>query len=425
MMHYEEILNGLSDVPISGSPGKMVINGEHSQAVFAVDNPANVFLAASQLGTGRVFVCSHDCYYKWFVEKIGGLEGAFINNVRSWLAKNEDVNDSSIVEAVKLKDDDDLSSYKIILWHGGKSISHKVLENIKEFTFNGGGLFCAMTLWGYLSCNKNKSFQDVPMFNFLHDNLGIILTDDYFGAPTRVSVSKNKAKYSNFRDAIEKVCCSTQEIPNYCDTIDFCINGMARCGITDLNSVEKMKEALLKQCEEKGWSPTPSKKNPVKVQDIKQVAKLLCNCYIQLGEKAPNIDEFPFDFDEPPALMTNVALKLHSKFSERLSTGYYLPAGVEISITVTSGDIKGWKCRIGAHCDILKPQSDYRRWPVCYVIKQLKEELNFKSSFGGIVYFDWYLERIYEFILFYWNLFKPCKWRIGCCHIECCRDTIF
>jgi hypothetical protein len=80
---------------------------------------------------------------------------------------------------------------------------------------------------------------------------------------------------------------------------------------------------------------------------------------------------------------------LTSKFSERLSTGFYLPAGVEISIRVVDGNPKDWKCRIGAHSDVLKPESEYRRWPNCSVVKTLKKELNFKSSFGGLVYFDW------------------------------------
>jgi hypothetical protein len=110
---------------------------------------------------------------------------------------------------------------------------------------------------------------------------------------------------------------------------------------------------------------------------------------VELGEKAPNIQEFPFDFSEEPELLSDVSIRLTSKFSERLSTGFYLPAGVEISIRVVDGNPKDWKCRIGAHSDVLKPESEYRRWPNCSVVKTLKKELNFKSSFGGLVYFDW------------------------------------
>ena len=138
---YEEILNGLSEIPATGSPGIIVVNGENAQAICTGDSPSNVFLAASLLGKGRVFVCAHDCYYKWFVEKIGGLEGDFINKVKIWLSKNESIDDSAIIEATKLKNDTNFSKYKIILWHGGKVISDQVFQNIREYTINGGGLF--------------------------------------------------------------------------------------------------------------------------------------------------------------------------------------------------------------------------------------------------------------------------------------------
>ena len=122
---------------------------------------------------------------------------------------------------------------------------------------------------------------------------------------------------------------------------------------------------------------------------MKQITRLLSNCYIELGEKAPNIEEFPFDFSELPNLLSNVSIRLKSKFSERLSTGYYLPAGVQISIRVTEGNFTGWKCRIGAHSDVLKPESNYKRWPICTTVQNLKKELSFTSPFGGLVYFDW------------------------------------
>jgi hypothetical protein len=386
---YEEILDGLSEIPAPGAPGIMVVNGENSEAVFTGDNPSKVFLAASLFGDGRIFVCGHDCYYRWFVEKSGGLEGAFINNLKNWLNKGEPCDDSSIIESSKIKDDTELSKFKIILWHGARSISKQVYEKIEQFVLSGGSLFCAITLWGYMQNHKNETVKDVQIFNFLKDNTGIILTDKYFGGPTKYQLNKNKARFSNFKTAVDSVCSNVNEISNFCDTIDCCIDNLALCEIHDTDSVERMKHALINQCEAKGWSAIPSKKNPVKLPEVKQITKLLCTCFVELGEKAPNIQEFPFDFSEEPELLSDVTIRLTSKFSERLSTGFYLPAGVEISIRVVDGNPKDWKCRIGAHSDVLKPDSEYRRWPNCSVVKTLKKELNFKSSFGGLVYFDW------------------------------------
>ena len=387
----EEILQGLTEIPATSIPGVMVINGEHSEAVCTGEKSENVFLAASLFGNGRIFACAHDCYYKWFVEKAGDLEGEFINNVKNWLSKGKSIDDSNIIEATKISDKMNLSNFKIIAWHGGKEISDQVYKNIEKFVQNdGGGLFCAITPWGYLQITKKKELTDNQMFNFLKDNAGIILTDRFFKCQARCTVNKNNSQNSNYQTAIDAVCRNTNEISKYCDTIDSSINSMASCDIHDINSISRLKTALLMHCETKGWNPVPSKKNPIKAQELKLITKLLCTCYVELGEKAPNIQEFPFDFDYGPQLITNVSIKLQSEFSERLSTGYYLPAGVEILIRVLKGQPNDWKCRIGAHTDVLKADSEYTRWPVCTVAYKLKKELKFKSPFGGLIYFEWY-----------------------------------
>ena len=387
---YEDILNGLTDIPVQGSPGSMVVNGENAQAVYAFENTTKVILAASLLGNGRIFACSHRNYYKWFVGKFDGLEGAFINNVKSWLINGKPVNDFDIIDASNINDKTDLNNFKIISWLGEKNVGNQVNQKIKEFVLNGGGLFCAMTFWSYLQ-NKNIVLDNIEMFYFLKDNAGIILIDDYFGCDPVLAVNKNMAQYSNYRTAVDTVCQNPDQVSFFCDTINGGIINMARVNIHDHDAVIKMKKTLLSQCKSKEWDPVPSSKNIIKTNEIKQITKLLGTFYVDLGEKAPNIYEFPFDFDNVPVLISNITLKLKSNFSERLSTGYYLPAGVEISIQVINGQPKDWKCRIGAHTDILHSASEYQRWPELTVAYTLKTQLNFISPFGGLVYFQWYV----------------------------------
>jgi CubicO group peptidase (beta-lactamase class C family) len=90
-------------------------------------------------------------------------------------------------------------------------------------------------------------------------------------------------------------------------------------------------------------------------------------------------------------LKSNITLQLSSKFNERLSTGYYLPAGVQMTVNVIQGSSNGWTCKIGAHTDILHDTSEYTRWPMCFVEKNMsqRKSLKFKSPFGGLLYFDW------------------------------------
>lgn len=90
-----------------------------------------------------------------------------------------------------------------------------------------------------------------------------------------------------------------------------------------------------------------------------------------------------------PELKENVEIVLSSKFSERISTGYFLPAGVELLVRVVQGDFKGWAVRIGAHSDDLTNCSELRRWPSVTVRKILdKDKMSLNSPFGGLVFFE-------------------------------------
>lgn len=383
---YDEILNGLSELPVSGAPGIMLVNGEKTQAVFTGENPADVFLAAAEYGEGRIFVASHDVYLHWWRTKATGLEGDLINRIVQWLTRGSGADDTNTIEVSKLNDDADLSSYKLIVL-SYERFNEKINENLRVYVEDGGALFCSLTPWAFAT-----DLNNFLAFSFLQNYCGILLTDKYFCIPPRVPISHNQAKFSNFHDAVKAVSVDTKELSNFCKTIDCCIENFTKWDISCEHDVSKMKRSLLKQCKQNNSQVIPSQKNPIKNEDTKQLTKLLCKCYIALGEKAPNIEEFPFDFTESPPLKSNVELNLTSKFSERLSTGYYLPAGVQMSLKIIKGNPSGWTCRIGAHTDVLHDQSEFTRWPMCFMEKSMnqKTDLKIKSPFGGLVYFDWY-----------------------------------
>lgn len=73
-----------------------------------------------------------------------------------------------------------------------------------------------------------------------------------------------------------------------------------------------------------------------------------------------------------------------------MSTGYYLPAGVQLLVRVTEGDTKGWSIRIGAHTDDISGCNELRRWPCVTTLESLsgKREFSLSCPFGGLVYFD-------------------------------------
>jgi hypothetical protein len=89
-----------------------------------------------------------------------------------------------------------------------------------------------------------------------------------------------------------------------------------------------------------------------------------------------------------PSLLEDVEVNFQTKFAERLSTGYYLPAGVNLLIRVTSGNIKGWQVRIGGHTDDLSWCEYLRRFPCVSTCKSLETEMSISSPYGGLVYFE-------------------------------------
>lgn len=101
------------------------------------------------------------------------------------------------------------------------------------------------------------------------------------------------------------------------------------------------------------------------------------------------VEDFPGDFKETPKLIENVQLTLRTKFSERLSTGYYLPAGVQLIVEVIDGDWKKWTVLIGAHTDDLSGCDEFRRWPRVTVKEELiNRKMSISSPYGGLVYFE-------------------------------------
>lgn len=385
--YYDEILNGLNEIPCSGAPGKMVVTGIMSQAVFTNQN-GDVFIAAAEYGDGRILAFCHDYYSTLLNDNISGLEEQFMNNVKAWLTKGQNFKENNILDIYKANDKTDFTNYKIIKWIGGAVLSNEIVEKLKLYVEFGGALICAITPWGFLSIHSNKKLEDITMYHFLKETVGIILTNDYMGLPARIPISSNQAKYASFGKAVEKITKDATKIPKYCKTIDSCIDVLSKEGLVDCEAISNLKDSVLHQCSRNHWNSVPSEATPVKTDEEKNATKLLGKCYMQLGEKAPNINEFPGDFNELPELITNVQISLTTNFSEWLSTGYYLPAGVTMTLMVIQGDVINWKIRIGAHTDNLTNCDRYCRWPVISIVKDIESQLTICSPFGGLIYFE-------------------------------------
>lgn len=83
-------------------------------------------------------------------------------------------------------------------------------------------------------------------------------------------------------------------------------------------------------------------------------------------------------------------MALSTKYNERISTGYYLPAGIQLLVRVIDGDTAGWGIRIGAHSDNIGSCNELRRWPCVSMFESIsgKREFNLSCPYGGLVYFE-------------------------------------
>lgn len=227
------------------------------------------------------------------------------------------------------------------------------------------------------------------MFQFLKQNAGIILTKDVLTVPNEIKIGNNKAKISQFDIAVEKVCANPSNVEKYCNTIFTGIDVLSREGLINKEKILNLKKLLCENCTNSGWNTTPKKDEPVCSLKEKNAVKILGKCMnFAKGEKAPGINSFPGDFEEQPELLKNVELELQTKFKERVSTGYYLPAGVILTVKLISGKNQGWTVRVGAHTDNLSNCDSFKRWPNVCVSRDLAKEFTMSSPFGGLIYLE-------------------------------------
>lgn len=222
------------------------------------------------------------------------------------------------------------------------------------------------------------------MFHFLKENTGIIFTPKILSLPDEISVCQNRAKHSHFDYAFERVTKNPEKLIKYCSTIDKGIFTVTQEGFLDKEKIFNFQQ-LLKQNSKK---IVPSSENPVKSTEEKAKVNLIGKCLICIGEtKAPGVQDFPGDFEDSPELLENIDLEIDTKFREWVSTGYYLPAGINLKAKI-DGNLTGWSIRIGAHSDNIENCDFLTRWPCVTVTRNLSHEMVLCSPFGGLIYFE-------------------------------------
>ena len=144
-----------------------------------------------------------------------------------------------------------------------------------------------------------------------------------------------------------------------------------------------------------GTNLAPSKTTPITGALNMKIAQMI-NQYLVYGlqgVKAPNVNLWPGDLEKKTNLLSNVNLGFVSARlqNELISTGYYVPPGVDLHIEVQSmTSTDDWFVQIRLEENSLWTQNQYYRYPVSSVRRVLnaKSKLRISSTFGGLLYFQ-------------------------------------
>ena len=138
MSYYDrEILSGLDQIPTPECPSVLIVTGG-SQPIFTGENPGEVFLAACKLGYGKVLVSGHDCYLEWLNNNEDELKVKFMRNVKTWLTRKRNLNESEIIDLEDIKDNlDQLKQYSIVKWNQ-TNLDDEQEEKLLKYIYKGG-----------------------------------------------------------------------------------------------------------------------------------------------------------------------------------------------------------------------------------------------------------------------------------------------
>ena len=385
-----EILAGVEEVPRLGVPGTIIVFGDDSEPILTNEH-AEAFIAAAEDVKGRIVVFSHTSYTKEFLRSSphAGFE-QLVKNIKSWVTNGTLKTDAEIENLDEYTDFDKIpTTCKLLVWSGSKKKTGTLYKKLNSWLQDGGALVSGATPWGYLQQNPGKTLDMIPLYQVLK-TVDICYTAEYLGGSGPIEVSRNQADEAHLGKIIKASQDDINALLKHRSNIEYAIEYLPDDALPKIiDDITEMVEHHAKT-----WHCIPSRSKPVKTPEGRALASIMCHIYIRLGEYntkkiAPDIDQFPGDFETSPTLVT-VSLTATNKGQPATSypTGYYLPAGQDLIVTRTTTNTKPWKIVVGCHSDQLyNKEKTWRRWPYIQVVTTLKQEkTTVRSPFGGLIY---------------------------------------
>ena len=381
----EDILQGVEKVPVIGVPGTLVVYGENASPILSNANQ-EVILAAAQYGEGRIVVFSHDGYVAE-MEKRSNDDTNMRNlyrNIQQWVTKGKFSSNTQVVYNVNGA----LPPKGLVIWSQLEDPKGAKYEELLKFVASGGAMIIAMTPWGFLQLKPEHTLETLPMNRFVK-NAGMCFTSEYFSSGESLSVRDNCAQQSHVIPILENMDIGhlTETITRALSYIPVEHNGIVK---------DKIQDIISHWQNETSCHPCPL--TPAKTSQEKALITLM-NHEFESGFaasewKIPTVGVFPGDLPANQDLEIGVVTIKKPECEDRCfhPTGYYVPAGKELRVTLGEepSQVKGiWSVAIGSHSDSLLGIDDaWRRWPVVQIVQRLdKPDVYLKTHSGGLVYF--------------------------------------
>lgn len=159
-----ELLNGLTQVAKKGQAGQAVVYGLNSAVVAVGDTVNDVFMAAAELGSGRIVVWTHSVYLDKFSTNnnsdpnVKALQG----NARNWATRGATSANSECIDASKFLNYTDTAAALVKCLYSSEPrtlYSEAQKDKILNFVQNGGALLLAVTPWGWVQLKGTNDWN--------------------------------------------------------------------------------------------------------------------------------------------------------------------------------------------------------------------------------------------------------------------------
>ena len=391
------MLHGLERLPTVGVPGRVLVHGDSALAVLTGDNPADVLIAGAVLGKGRLLIIAHDGYMAQFGTETSGPVAQLHRNIRRWATGSETVADDDVC----ILDDErrfvsKRPRCKIAVWRGSRFDGP---DAVAEYVISGGVLVHAMCPWGWLQLNPGRTLMEMPLAAILR-MAGLSYSPDYSGAgSTGYCVDRSRPSEAHLGHLLRRCHDEPAALSTHGAVLCECL---CRLPVHVEEDLEPAVAGLCARYHADIDRLAPSPQHPLsggKDKALVAVCDWLARRRAGRGSapgtgqfvKMPGIGQFPGDFACCPPTM-HVVVEIDSRLRDYHATGYYLPAGGALIVTMVTppSDVTGtWSVSVGCHRDTLEQAQSQRRWPNVVVTRGLiGQHTTVTSPYGGLVYVE-------------------------------------